>query len=246
MLVATDQLRKAVCELYTTFGGFQRPKVLAFCTHCHSENEFRRILTISLHELAPEDLRGYLSSALTTVGDADDFRYFMPRALELLAESLDPDDADSILGKLQYVGWSSWPARQQLAITAYLDAVWRAVLATRTEPSYFYSSLGEQWLSAFASAQFSLGRFLQVWEKESSSASSSHLVHFVLSCSRDLLSGVSRWELSPSAWSEVVMWLKSEPVAALLRGLPKDGPDAQLANESEEDLLIIEKSSPVV
>jgi hypothetical protein len=66
---------------------------------------------------------------MTTWGDVDQFKYFLPRILELLAPGLDWGP-EIILGKLDYAGWRSWSKGEQAAVENYCRSLWSHVLTT--------------------------------------------------------------------------------------------------------------------
>jgi len=68
--------------------------------------------------------------AVSTWGNADDLRHFLPRMLELLAEDGDIGalEAWSLFGKIAYAKWRSWPHSEQDAIEDYVHARWFDIL----------------------------------------------------------------------------------------------------------------------
>lgn len=67
---------------------------------------------------------------MTTFGDMDDLKHFLPRILELHA--LDYDGAhyelDVILGKLNYARWNTWPDAEIHAIQAFVNSWLKALI----------------------------------------------------------------------------------------------------------------------
>lgn len=75
-----------------------------------------------LREMEPDDLERYAYKAMTTWGDVDDFRHFLPRLLELLVHRRLIVDTEIVLGKLTYGYWEAWPTREQEAVSSFLNA----------------------------------------------------------------------------------------------------------------------------
>jgi len=75
-----------------------------------------------------EDLGLYVFHAMTTVGDVDDFRHFLPRILELALSTEFPVAREVVPGKLRYAKWTEWPAGESQAVRAYLAELWRTTL----------------------------------------------------------------------------------------------------------------------
>jgi len=64
-----------------------------------------------------------VSGAFLTIGSVEDFRYLLPRILEVSA--FEPENANNpeiVLGKLSLAGWQSWPAGETRAIRTFIDA----------------------------------------------------------------------------------------------------------------------------
>jgi len=76
-------LQQAIERLYMAFATMPRPQKIACKPYEMSVGELRQLLTYPLRELQPGVLRSYLFDAWYTVGTWDDFRFFLPRLLEL-------------------------------------------------------------------------------------------------------------------------------------------------------------------
>jgi hypothetical protein len=80
---APGPLPAAIDRLYAAFAHVPRPAKIDYCDHCVTADELRAVLApVELRELPVDVLRPYISSVMLTVGDVDDFRYFVPRILE--------------------------------------------------------------------------------------------------------------------------------------------------------------------
>jgi len=58
-----------------------------------------------------------------TIGDKQDFRYLLPRILDV--STSDPgnaNDPEIVLGKLSLAGWRSWTLAEQRVIESFVDA----------------------------------------------------------------------------------------------------------------------------
>jgi len=125
-------LQASIEDLYVAFER-PHPDQLTGCPCCTTPWELERIAMTPLRRLGVDDLRSYASKAMTTIGDASDFRYFWPRLAEL-AVSLGPaeyvTDPEILLGKLAYWNWRTWPERERAATEAFLAAL---VLRMRDE-----------------------------------------------------------------------------------------------------------------
>ncbi len=122
--------REAVEIVYRTFD-FPLPTVIEGCPCCISTRRTDILLTTPLREITGQTLWQYVSGVFLTVGGNQDFRYLLPRILEVSA--FDPgnaNDPEVVLGKLQLAGWRSWTPDEQSAVAQFVDAWFEQVLAT--------------------------------------------------------------------------------------------------------------------
>jgi hypothetical protein len=85
--------------------------------------------------LAWTDLGIFSFRSLTSFGDDDDFRYFLPRLLELhvLDHAGAPYTPFMLFHKLSSARWTRWPADEVAAIRRFIDAWKRALTAEARE-----------------------------------------------------------------------------------------------------------------
>jgi hypothetical protein len=77
-------LEAAVDELYCAFARPKPPKAIDHCSHCISAARVKQLLApVPLREVPVEAFLSYTMSAADTVGGASDFRYFLPRILDI-------------------------------------------------------------------------------------------------------------------------------------------------------------------
>lgn len=72
----------------------------------------------------------YVSGAFLTIGSERDFRYLLPRILELAC--CDPaalPDVEIVLGKLRLAGWTDWSPSERRAIEELIDLWFEHALA---------------------------------------------------------------------------------------------------------------------
>lgn len=132
-------LHAAIDGLYATFASYPRNRVIAGCPHCVSQADSDALHVRALDALTPDDVRFYATKAMTTFGDVEDFKHFLPRLLELLAREVEADGAredlgfnEEILGgKLTLAGYEGWPEVEREAVEGFLDAPWRAARRSR-------------------------------------------------------------------------------------------------------------------
>jgi hypothetical protein len=113
---------KALADLYATFETAP-PKEIVGCFCCLDADERKVLLARPLGALTSDQLAPYASSVFLTVGDVNDYRYFLPRILDLSASDLawwpSPELA---VGALARAEWDAWPDVEREAIEAFLRA----------------------------------------------------------------------------------------------------------------------------
>jgi hypothetical protein len=130
------ELERAIDALYDVFGRYPLKGQIDTCPHCQLEGAERLLHTRPLRELTWVELRPFASKALTTFGDENDFRHFLPRVLELYARDAlgAPPHLFMFCNKLDYAGWTAWPPDEVAAVRSFLDA-WKRVLTARVHDS---------------------------------------------------------------------------------------------------------------
>jgi hypothetical protein len=125
----SGKLAAAIESLYATFGGYRLRTKVDYSPHTTiTEADERALHGRPLRELTARDLALYSMKALTTWGDEDDLRHFLPRMLELVAIQPGWTDVPTVFLKLTDAEWRSWPLEEQRAIERYFGELWNAAL----------------------------------------------------------------------------------------------------------------------
>ncbi|MFB9902552.1 hypothetical protein [Allokutzneria oryzae] len=114
----TSPRAEAVERLYQVFGRYPLRAVVEGCPHCVGPEDHATLRAAPLRVLTSAQLKRFAAKAMTTWGDEDDFRHFLPRLLEL-------GDLDGLGGKLRHANWSQWPADERAAVDGFLSELWR-------------------------------------------------------------------------------------------------------------------------
>jgi len=122
-------VKDLINHLYTVFARYPKPYDFAACECCTSDDEKTALLTPPLRELTADQLGRYASNAFFTMAEVSDFKYFLPRILELTVrdEFLWPDP-EIVTRKLALAGWCDWPAEEQIAVSKVLKAKFETLL----------------------------------------------------------------------------------------------------------------------
>lgn len=205
------ELSASVKKLYKTFTIYKLKPHLDRRTHCVSEEDERTIHSKPLTQLLPEELEKYGRKAMTTWGDQDDFRYFLPRLFEFYpfigTGLLDPE---IVFSKLTYADWEKWPQAERDAVVDYFHALWKFVLHAIEPTPWTYS---ENFLCSIAQAIDDITPFLTYWQNSDEPVALRNLSAFIYqNC--DQLRGIDSrrmafWEQRIEQWKQVVDWLKN-------------------------------------
>jgi hypothetical protein len=130
------ELGRAIDRLYEAFESYPLKERIDCCPHCELDAAERRLHIRPLRELTWADLGIFAFKALTSFGDADDFRHFLPRLLELyvLDHSGAPYTLFMLFEKLNAAKWTNWPADEVAAIRRFIED-WKRVLTAQARES---------------------------------------------------------------------------------------------------------------
>ncbi|SDX96823.1 hypothetical protein [Hymenobacter psychrophilus] len=195
-----------------------------------------------LRNLTEEDLQIFYFKALTTWGDVNDFRYFLPRILELLTAFSGNWEEWVALDKLCYGHWKTWPETEQKAIRHYLLTLWREVLISESEMANI--SLGD-YLAAIANVYPDSGQLIQLWHQIKSSHKIPRLVDFVYKNPQELL-GKKRLSIFDKAHEQSAHFFSWLTSAALMAELTADffrNPSSAYATELSAVIRMLEEAA---
>lgn len=174
-------LQEAVAALYRTFAAYPFHHPVKGCLCCVSRADQALLASQPLQHLSGSDLGRYTYKALTTWGEVDDFKHFLPRILELLnvpQERMALPDLFILFGKLSYAHWDTWPEQERQAILNYLLALWRCLLVS--DPGAENNPLpAVEFLDGLLDGQIDIMPLLSDWYTIDTPASLSQLADFI-------------------------------------------------------------------
>jgi len=155
--MAGTELERATDQVYRVFAKYPHPVELAIEEYRDPEKVRQRLASKPLRELGGEELGAYAGWAMTTVGDADDYRHFLPRILELAIRDLPWLGLEPwlIAQKLNYGEWRSWPVEEQRAVEAFFQTAWAATVSD--------DSIEPRWFVGLVHLGLDIETALQVW-----------------------------------------------------------------------------------
>lgn len=213
----TTDVTAAIDALYAASADVPRPTTIEYCPCCFRPDDERELLApVPLRRLPARALSAYAASALLTVGDVADFRYFLPRLLEtLLVEGVDRPDLEVVGNRLRMAQWTSWPGPQPDAVRAVLAATWRRTLATDPDDG----GDADQVLCTLGNAENDLAPYLAEWTWSlAMPAAAAQLRNFLRHGwrwrrgTRTLTNGF--WDYRPDQATQVLAWLGGSPLRA--------------------------------
>lgn len=231
---ATERALEAV---YAVFATSPKPVEITGCPCCVKPGAYCALVELPLRQLTEEDLGAYGTKALTTVGSVADFRYLLPRLLDLCLHAPDGYPGCEILfSKLHLAKWQDWPVVERVAVEQLCQAVFDHALETHLDdlrnmtwdaetqypidPEHRFEA-GEPmlWLCAFALARLPLEPFL---DKLAMPAYEPVLIRSYYDsgpASGREMQG-SFWQDNPAALQQVIDWFNSAAIQArILRHL---------------------------
>lgn len=129
------------------------------CAHCVTDEDLIALGAHPVRDLPPDLLDRYARKAMSTWGEVDDFKRFLPRILELSAVQHHPTPPIIVLTKLWRADWRTWPAGEQRAVWQFLRGWWHDTLTQWSGPGRSAWRL----LGAFAAAETDLSPYLSDW-----------------------------------------------------------------------------------
>lgn len=173
----TDRLKISIEILYDTFAKYQGLSKLEGSPLYDDLNTWNKELrSKKLKELTDEDLSRFAGKVILTWGDENDYRYYLPRILELTAELKTPYDIWTLYSRLEDANWKTWDIEEQTAINDFTLELWNNLLNDNSEKAEWEF---KEYFHAFANFYPDFSKLLTVWETNDSFASIKHLTNYI-------------------------------------------------------------------
>lgn len=200
-------MKAEVERLYEVFAQVPRPLKVEGCAHCVAPDEDRPLLAGPVRSLGVDVLRRYATDALILWGDVPQFRYFLPRLLELAADNeFDWPNPEVVFSKLSRGGWTEWAADERVAISAFLARWWEVKVADDCS----FPDIGSV-LCSLGLTGITLVPFLDRWGRLESTGAIRNLHEFVTIGVEWPTTGPTLrnpfWEEECAGHQDVVAWL---------------------------------------
>ena len=204
---------ETIAPVYAAFASYSRPRDFPACQCCLSDEEKKLLLRRQLMELGADELSRYAASVFLTVGSAADFKYFLPRILDLsVNEKFDWPVPEVVLGKLRLADWDQWPVSERAAVINLL----REKFAWLLRDEISEGADIDQWVCAFGRCLPDVTPYLEPLLDE---ANEHKLLSFIQYNWPALEKGQlasAFWEEAPDNQQRVMAWLNQSRVKRLL------------------------------
>lgn len=205
----TTQLNNSIQNLYTVFAVYPgNANMHGSPIYTDLKQWNPALFAKPLQLLSSEDLALFTGKAMTTWGEIDDFKHFLPRMLELTARLDIPFDVGILYNKVDYADWNNWNSTEQNALKEFNSALWSDLLSNESDKA---ETEFESYFGALANFFPDLSDMLSAWINNDSYSSLLHLANYVHDNFNRLFLK-SSVGLKEEHTVELKKWLISKPV----------------------------------
>jgi hypothetical protein len=230
MSQAQAKLRDAIEQCYTAFADMPRPRRLEASPMRDADKILRTLTSAPLRELSGEQIGPYSGWAITTVGDADDYRHFLPRILKL--SIVDPvwlgTEPPVMASKLNMASWRDWPAAQRSAVLHIFNAAFEFFVELHPDDAQAVDG----WFCGLATLGQSVALTLERWRCIASPNAGLQMASFVNDNAKDMH---RHGEIRHTFWETVNEDARREVTRQLLLDVTADFLRSTADRVSEED-----------
>jgi hypothetical protein len=239
----TDRLKISIEKLYDIFAKYQGlSKLEGSPLYDDLETWNKQLRSKKLRELTDEDLSLFAGKVILTWGDENDYRFYLPRILELTAELKTPYEIWTLYSRLEDANWKTWNADELTAINDFTIELWNNLLTDNSEKAewqfkdYFHSI-------AYFYPNFS--EILKVWESNDSFASIKHLTNYIFEERQHLFDNnyIDSIEKNTKNIEQFKTWLTSDNILKKIEQAFYDNEKSEIAERLSwvEQILTNEK-----
>jgi hypothetical protein len=173
----TDRLKITIENLYDTFAKYQGlSKLEGSSLYDDLDTWNKQLRSKKLRELTDEDLSRFAGKVILTWGDENDYRFYLPRILELTAELKTPYEIWTVYSRLEDANWRTWEIEEQNAINDFTLELWNNLLNDNSEKAEWEF---KNYFHAMANFYPDFSQILKVWESNDSFASIKLLTNYI-------------------------------------------------------------------
>lgn len=174
---SNSSLNTSIENLYDTFAKYQGlSKLEGSQMYDELENWKLQLISKRLRDLNEDDLSRFAGKVMLTWGDENDYRFYLPRILELTAEYKTPYDIWTLYSRLEDANWKTWGITEQTAINDFTFELWNNLLNDNSEEA---EREFKDYFHAIAYYYTDFSKILEAWETSNSFTSIKHLSNYI-------------------------------------------------------------------
>ena len=174
----TERLKNNIKDLYETFGKYHSNQNMDGSPIYENLGKWNtELFSKPLTELDKDDLSRFTGKAMTTWGNANDYKHFLPRVFELTAELKTPYEIWIAFDKLTLAEFQNWEEKEQKVIHEFMIALWESIVNDNSRKAELEF---KDYFSAIAHFYPNFSDLLDVWTQSESKAGIKHLVEFIV------------------------------------------------------------------
>jgi hypothetical protein len=225
-------IQEAIENLYQTFNKYTTSDMHHCNCGCINPIAVKKLASKKLRELEESDFAYYHGSALSTWGEVEHYKHFLPRILEVhnSFKGRGLVGLYEITTKLEYAQWSSWDKVEREAINNFILLDWIEFV---NDSESEIESTDLKYYSYF----FQLRELLKLWKLSQGTNGLRNFVYFLYHHATDILNGKS-WIQDKSFEIDLKDLLNKENLMELL--------EMEFFEVSEADSAYSEKISIVI
>ncbi|WP_114777428.1 hypothetical protein [Botryobacter ruber] len=207
----TAATKQAVENLYTVFSKYPlNPNMDA--SPLYPEKEVAKwnaaVSSKPLREFTGDELAFFAFKVCYTWGGTDDYKHFLPRFLELIAQYKEAlIESWVVFDKLNYCHWRDWPKQEYDAILLYLESLWLQLLQEHDEKIDW---VFESHFTSIAKVYPSFEWLLSKWEEANTGTSIIQFCNFIDDNFYELTrrKRIPEFDETPQLLTEFLQWAK--------------------------------------
>jgi hypothetical protein len=207
----TEETKQAVQNLYTAFSNYRLNSNME-ASPVYDEKEVAKwnqtVSSKPLTELTGEELHFFVFKVCYTWGDVSDYKHFLPRVFELIAEYREGEiEAWIAIEKLNYCNWKDWKKPEYEAVLNYLNSLWFQLINEEDVDALWNF---EELFTSIAKVHPSYNQILKEWEESQGYVSMLRFCEFVEGTATELKrrGQVKQLKDEPELSDEFVHWAK--------------------------------------
>jgi len=119
-----EKTKKSIENIYEVFSKYPFNSEIEGCPCCVNQEHRNLLVSKPLRELGNREIRRYAFKAMTTWGLETDYKYYLPRILELSVQNKIGNGEHILFGKFDYANWLEWEKDELVAIKNFLYTWW--------------------------------------------------------------------------------------------------------------------------